>query len=79
MPASRPDQRLNLLISLTFLRFLNQADRRGEAFAVGLGQFLGTGDEADLRHWLPVDILHDAARPGREADAEDGADVGVAH
>lgn len=78
MPASRPDQGDNLLISLTFIRLRHQARRWRKALAVGLRQLVGTCHEALQAAVVLVDILHHATTPGREADAEDGADVGVA-
>src|SRR4051794_34014332 len=63
------------------LRDRDQAGRRLEALAVGGGELAGPGDEAGratARLALEaVDVLDRATEDGREADAEDRADVGL--
>src|SRR5262245_34093044 len=66
-----------LLVDLAVFGLGDEGGGWGEVVAVAVGQFTGAGYEAGQAALVAVDVLDHAAGPRGEADAEDGADVGV--
>src|SRR3954469_1770415 len=83
MSNERPSRCCELLcgveVRLAGVGLLDQRRRRLEALAVLLRELARPGDETGQAAVVAVDVLQHAARPAREADAHDGADVGVGH